>query len=143
MMPTRKICLALVFMVGGNALSCRLFSEIQQQRNEVYSNLKELCQGIPTSITMEKYDEGSVIKPERGSYSITYLTSTSCSEAKAPFFEYLISKGWQPTEKGLGYYYKDNYIFGATCRRQHSFTEKNRVQISCSWDMNGEGKEFY
>ncbi len=135
--------LACVFLVGTFAGGCRMYQEIQQHRNRVYNDLKSICDAIPIPENLVLTGSQELIKPDRGSYANNYETSLACSAAKEPFYAYVRSQGWTPTKKGIGYYYRDNYLFDVTCEPISSFSKKNRVQVSCSWDQYGEGKEIY
>lgn len=136
----KKLTPFLIVLVFCN---CEMFKKIQAERQKVLEKVREVCESIPVPDSITKTDSGSLIKPDRGGYSIDFVTELDCKEARKPFYKYLSEQGWQPTEKNLGYYYKDNFVFNVTCQAQAYPLKKNRLQASCGWDKNGEDKNFY
>lgn len=134
---------AFLFVAAIVVTGCGQFAEIQADREKVLANVQSMCDAFVPAESMRKYDSGSVIKPEGGTYTITFLTSMECDDARNHFLQQLISQGWQSTPKNLGYYYKDNFVFGMTCRKRSSFHEENKIQVSCSWDEKGENKGLF
>jgi hypothetical protein len=136
---TLLVCFLAAFLV-----SCKIFSEMQEKRQRIYSDLKELCDSISIPEGVEKTGSQDMIKPEGGVFTNNFETDLNCDLATRPLYEYVVKNGWQPTEQHLGYYYRDNYLFNVTCRREASFSgPKMRLQVSCSWDPSGKDKEFF
>jgi hypothetical protein len=122
---------------------CSYLQETQQQRDKVYNDLKTLCESLPTPDGLRKTGTQDLIKPDRGSFTMNFKTNLDCKSAGLPYYEYLASKGWQPTAEGSRYFYKENYIINVSCNYNVSQSVETTVQVSCGWDAYGEKKNIF
>jgi hypothetical protein len=129
----------LILLLSG----CAAYIRMQEQRAKVYDGLKALCDSLPIPEGLEKKGSQDITKPEGGVFTNNFETDLSCDNATRPLYEYLIGQGWQPTKQHLGYYFRDNYLFHATCVPLMRGSDRKRVQTSCSWDQSGTDKDWY
>lgn len=121
---------------------CSYVAKIQEDRKKVSDDLRTLCDSFPTPQGLRKYDSGSIIKPDRGSYTNTFKTNLDCGTAKRPYYKQLKEMGWNPIKEGSSYYFRDKHVVGVTCGPEMSTTE-NTVQINCSWDAYGDNINYH
>ncbi len=121
---------------------CNYFRDMQVQREWVREDLSRLCDSFVPPPSLKKVGTQEVIKPEHGTFTNIFETEMDCDIARKPFYDFLISSGWEPTRRDSPYYYRENYVVSVSCRAGLSPNDVKTVSLICSWDKDGEKKEL-